>query len=68
MKHNVGRAIQYQFEDDKFAYGWVVDYVAGRAEGDHFVAGFNTDDGPAGEPTFSVWSTPGSVRGTFRFV
>ena len=63
-----GTQVDYQYAKGKFVPAWVVEYVAGRDEGDHRVAGFtNTDqknDG-AGD-VFTVWSVVGDTQGSFK--
>lgn len=46
---------------------WVVEYEAGRDEGDHRVAGFtNTAQRKAGAAdTFNVWTVVGDEQGAF---
>jgi hypothetical protein len=63
-----GTKIEFEYAEDKFVPGWVVEYEAGRPQGDHRIAGFsNSDQKEAGEgDVWNVWSVVGSKRGSFK--
>jgi hypothetical protein len=61
-----GTQVLYHSEHGDFP-AWVVEYVAGRDEGDHFVAGWTTPEAQkAGQgPYFADWSVVGHEHGAF---
>ncbi len=67
MPNHVGTWGEYN-ADGEWVPCVVVEYKAGKEEGDYRVAGFTTSaQQKSGQPDyFSVWSTPGSKPGNFR--
>lgn len=63
-----GTKVRYQYAKGKFVPAWVVEYEAGKDEGDHRIAGFTNSDQKkdgAGD-VFNVWSVVGSIQGSFE--
>lgn len=63
-----GKRVRYEYETGRFVPGFVVEYAAGKDEGDHLICGFsNSDQRAAGEgDTYAKWSVLGEGQGTFR--
>lgn len=59
---DVGKKGTYHSEDGDVP-GWVIKYVAGRAEGDHLIAGFEAGTGKG--DTYRVWTVIGKETGAF---